>query len=816
MSPTKLSVWQKLTEVHVNPTNGKCTTLPLLNLRNQYTRNFHLAWLGFWVAFLSWFAFSPLIPEAVKSDLKLTNAQIGNSNIVSLLSTLFVRVVVGPLVDRYGPRRVMAGILVLGAIPSGLAGTIKNANGLYIVRFFIGILGGTFVPNQAWTSAFFDTGVVGRANALSGGWGNSGGGFTFFIMLAVYDRLIKDGLSQHVAWRAAFAIVPVPILLATAAAMLVLGTDHPLGRWEERHVNLVELQAEPIGRIDGVNEQDTPFAGLDIGSKERPVNVSVDIMQGPISSRGLTMDVATRAVLSPLIWLPSLAYLTTFGFELAVDANLSNILYGIYTSPSFGQTKAGYIAAVYGVQNVYSRPLGGYLGDLIYRRFGATGKKYLTLGLGILQGFLSIALGVYIDRRKDPPRFDDQPISAMWLMLSPKFGLGFVLNRTLMRHFSLMIVQTGIVGGMGNLGGVLFALIFRMQPTPPGKEFWISGIFAIPSDNSSSDEDILSSPPSPYSSNSSLDGELQQSEDREEDRTLPESFPPVPADKTPNKPADSDLQTPDKWVHRNPDLIRLTGKHPFNAEAPLSQLFDAGFLTPSHLHFVRNHGAVPRMDATTLRSWTIQVHGLIANPRSFSLQDLRAHFEVVTLPVTLVCAGNRRKEQNILRKSLGFDWGSAGVSTALWTDVYLADILAFVQPLRGRAKHVIFEGADSLPNGPYGTSQRLSWAASRDRGMLIAWAMNGRALEPDHGFPVRLIIPGQIGGRSVKWLKDIEISEKESSHYLHYFDNRVLPTQLSPEQARAEKHWWYDPSYIIKYAPSVSLLKEIFTQVQVN
>ncbi len=72
----------------------------------------------------------------------------------------------------------MAGVLIAGAIPSGLAGTISNANGLYIIRFFIGILGGTFVPCLAWTTSFFDKNIVGTANALVGGWGNMGGGAT--------------------------------------------------------------------------------------------------------------------------------------------------------------------------------------------------------------------------------------------------------------------------------------------------------------------------------------------------------------------------------------------------------------------------------------------------------------------------------------------------------------------------------------------------------------------------------------------------------------------------------------------------------------
>lgn len=113
----------------------------------------------------------------------------------------------------------MAGLLIVGAIPSGLAGTVHSAQGLYVIRFFIGmfmksgcllfhvnrtclgILGATFVPCQAWTTAFYDTGVVGRANALAGGWGNSGGGFTFIIMVGLYNKLRRDGLSPHSAWR---------------------------------------------------------------------------------------------------------------------------------------------------------------------------------------------------------------------------------------------------------------------------------------------------------------------------------------------------------------------------------------------------------------------------------------------------------------------------------------------------------------------------------------------------------------------------------------------------------------------------------------
>jgi nitrate reductase (NAD(P)H) len=93
---------------------------------------------------------------------------------------------------------------------------------------------------------------------------------------------------------------------------------------------------------------------------------------------------------------------------------------------------------------------------------------------------------------------------------------------------------------------------------------------------------------------------------------------------------------------------------------------------------------------------------LCSNPVTFSISDLFDKFEIVTVPVTLVCAGNRRKEQNVVQKSLGFSWGAAGLSTAFFTGVYLADVLDYVCPSK-QAKHVVFEGCDRLPNGPYGT-----------------------------------------------------------------------------------------------------------------
>ena len=83
-------------------------------------------------------------------------------------------------------------------------------------------------------------------------------------------------------------------------------------------------------------------------------------------------------------------------------------------------------------------------------------------------------------------------------------------------------------------------------------------------------------------------------------------------------------------------------------------------MTPSHLHFVRNHGAVPRVTEDTARKWTIRIHGLVQREITVTVHQLSQLFPIVTLPVTFACAGNRRKEQNVVRKTLGFSWGAAG------------------------------------------------------------------------------------------------------------------------------------------------------------
>ncbi|KAI9783806.1 MAG: hypothetical protein M1839_003142 [Geoglossum umbratile] len=223
---------------------------------------------------------------------------------------------------------------------------------------------------------------------------------------------------------------------------------------------------------------------------------------------------------------------------------------------------------------------------------------------------------------------------------------------------------------------------------------------------------------------------------------------------------------------------------------------DKGFLTSPDLFYVRNHGAVPQVCEDEIQDWEFSIEGLVSNPMTLTLKQLMSEYEQVTYPITLVCAGNRRKEQNLVRKSKGFSWGSAGLSTALFTGVVMSEVIRKARPSR-RAKYVCMEGADKLPNGFYGTSLKLNWVMDPNRGVMLAYKMNGEILRPDHGKPLRAVVPGQIGGRSVKWLKKLIITDAPSDNWYHIYDNRVLPTVVSPEESANNPHWWYDERYAI-------------------
>ncbi len=218
----------------------------------------------------------------------------------------------------------------------------------------------------------------------------------------------------------------------------------------------------------------------------------------------------------------------------------------------------------------------------------------------------------------------------------------------------------------------------------------------------------------------------------------------------------------------SPDMI-VHGRVPHNSETRLNRLIES-WITPNDLFYVRSHAPVPQIDASQFR---LTVEGEVKKPLSISLAELREGFAQRSVVATLTCAGNRRNEHSAVKEVSGVQWQAGAIGNAKWSGVTLADVLNKAG-LKEGAKHVWFEGLDQIERSggviPFGASIPLEKAMSEHGAMpgtLVATGMNGQPLPPDHGFPVRTVVPGFIGARSVKWLGKIIVSDRPSpNHYV--------------------------------------------------
>jgi DMSO/TMAO reductase YedYZ molybdopterin-dependent catalytic subunit len=195
---------------------------------------------------------------------------------------------------------------------------------------------------------------------------------------------------------------------------------------------------------------------------------------------------------------------------------------------------------------------------------------------------------------------------------------------------------------------------------------------------------------------------------------------------------------------------KIVTASPENSETPLEGV--ASWVTPNRLFFVRNHFAVPAIDA---QKWELTLDGLVARPAKWTFAQLAA-MPQHTVFATVECAGNGRSF--LQEKAAGVQWGAGAIGHAEWTGVRLRDLL---QPagIAAGSLEVVFEGADrGTEDGiAMSFSRSLPLAKALDPDTIIALRMNGEWLEPNHGAPLRLFVPGWYGVASVKWLQHMRV-----------------------------------------------------------
>lgn len=224
-------------------------------------------------------------------------------------------------------------------------------------------------------------------------------------------------------------------------------------------------------------------------------------------------------------------------------------------------------------------------------------------------------------------------------------------------------------------------------------------------------------------------------------------------------------QTPSGGTPPGPEYLAINGKaklivlqdRPLNAETPAHLLNDE--VTSSENLFIRSHGKLPaHMDP---KAWKITVDGEVNSPLTLSLDELKQRFPNVTLRLVLECAGNGRSA--FVPEASGNQWIVGAVGQPEWTGVRLRDVLQ-AAGVKSSAVYTAHYGADQHLSGDptkITLSRGVPIAKAMEEHTLIVWAINGKPLHPENGYPVRLIVPGWPGSCSHKWLTKITLRDRE-------------------------------------------------------
>jgi NNP family nitrate/nitrite transporter-like MFS transporter len=378
------------------------TKLNIFSTKGIQMRTFHITWLMFFVCFFGWFGLAPLMPT-IRAELHLTKAQVGNTIIASVAATIIARLLIGKLCDTWGPRKTAVRLLIAGSIPVFFVGLAHDYTSFILFRLAIGVIGASFVITQFHTSMMFAPNIKGTANAVTGGWGNLGGGVTNMVMPLIFAAIVGFGYTKGEAWRYAM-IVPGVMMLVIAFLYFKYTKDTPNGNYDE-----IGYNAHKSTKTDW--------------------SVLADWR----------------------IWALTMAYAMCFGMELTFD-NVASLHF--VDSFHLSQSSAGFWAGIFGFMNLFARALGGIASDKAGRKFGMRGKGLLLAGVLLLEG---CGLLLFARAGSLPIAILCMLTFALFLKMSNGATYGIVpfINS---KNVGLV---SGIVGAGGNLGGMLFGFLFK-------------------------------------------------------------------------------------------------------------------------------------------------------------------------------------------------------------------------------------------------------------------------------------------------------------------------------------------------------------------
>jgi NNP family nitrate/nitrite transporter-like MFS transporter len=357
----------------------------------------------------------------IRTDLGLSKAQVGSIIIASVSSTIIARLIIGKLCDAWGPRRTAIRLLLVGSLPVFLVGLSKDYTSFLLFRLSIGVIGSSFVITQFHTSQMFAAKIKGTANAITGGWGNLGGGVTNMVMPLIFAAIVGFGYTKHEAWRYAM-ILPGLMMLIVAFLYYKYTKDTPAGNYDE-----IGYARQPVGKTDWSALSDFRLLAL------------------------------------------VLAYAMCFGMEITFD-NVASLHF--VDTFKLSQSNAGFWAGIFGFMNLFARALGGLVSDKIGLRWGMKGKGLFLAAVLLLEGLGLIAFA-------GAGSFAWAIVSMLTFALFLKMANGATYGIVPFVNEKNVGLVSGIVGAGGNLGGMCFGFLFKSESISYVQAFTYIGITVI-------------------------------------------------------------------------------------------------------------------------------------------------------------------------------------------------------------------------------------------------------------------------------------------------------------------------------------------------
>lgn len=454
---------------------------PLFSPAEPRIRLLHFTWLAFFITFLVWFAHVSLMPF-IKAELLLSDAQVKAFLILNVALTIPARILIGILVDRYGPRLSYSLLLaVCGVLCIGFA-LAQTFEQLAVMRFLLGLTGAGFVIGIRLVSEWFPARELGIAEGIYGGWGNFGAAIAKIGM----PVLAVSVFGGQFGWRYAVALVGA-IAIAYAFVFYRNVSDTPEGA--------TYFRPRKAGGLEVTSRGDLAFylfANL-------PIYLILYVLAWRLSPAGLHIipEAAARLcygiVTVLLLWqswkiwqvnrhlmttevpvaqryrfkqvaILNLAYLACFGSEIAVVSMLPMFFGDTF---HLSATAMGLMAGSFTIMNIVARPAGGYLSDRFGRRtvlvtcLAAQTAGYLLLS-GVNEGW-GIALAIAVTLGTS-------------IFVQAACGAVYSIVPLIQRRMTGQIA--GMAGAYGNVGGVLFLTVLSFV-SPATFFFVIAGMSAL-------------------------------------------------------------------------------------------------------------------------------------------------------------------------------------------------------------------------------------------------------------------------------------------------------------------------------------------------